>query len=69
MILGSDLEEQYAPFLAEFRDRLIHGKSLAFQLESGAGQWTFWSIIAYYLASPWNLLSVLVPQKVSGGIL
>ena len=62
MILGSDLKEQYAPFLAEFRDRLIHGKSLLFSWNLGLGM-NFWSIIAYYLASPWNLLSVLVPQK------
>ncbi|MGN9171728.1 YfhO family protein [Lachnospiraceae bacterium HCP1S3_A8] len=62
MILGSDLKEQYAPFLAEFRDRMIYGKSLFFSWNLGLGM-NFWSIIAYYLASPWNLLSVLVPQK------
>lgn len=62
MILGSDLKEQYAPFLAEFRDRMFYGKSLFFSWNLGLGM-DFWSIIAYYLASPWNLLSVLVPQK------
>lgn len=62
MILGSDLKEQYAPFLAEFRDRLIRGKSLFFSWNLGLGM-NFWAIIVYYLASPWNLLSVLVPQN------
>ncbi len=60
-IFGSDLYHQYGPFLAEYRHKLLTGESLFYTWNMGMGM-NFWTLLAYYLASPTNLLSVLVPQ-------
>ena len=62
-MLYSDLREQYYPFFQEFQARLTNGESLLWSWNGGFGT-DFWSLIAYYVASPLNLLSVFFPSFV-----
>lgn len=57
-----DMYHQYIPFLSELQYKLQEGGSL-FYTWNGAGGSNFWNLIAYYGASPLNLLLVLFPQK------
>lgn len=61
MYLRSDMYHQYAPFHKELWRKLAEGGSLAYSWDIGMGV-NFISIIAYYLASPTNLLLLLVPE-------
>ena len=58
----SDAEEQYINFLAYFRTILLGQNNLdyAFSFSVGGG---FFSLAAYYLFSPFNLLVVLFPAE------
>ena len=68
MILTVDLYHQYAPFLAEFRHKILSGDSLFFSWNIGLGT-NFWSIFANYESSPLNFLILLFPAKyLSDGI-
>jgi uncharacterized membrane protein YfhO len=68
MILTVDLYHQYAPFVAELRDKILHGDSLLFSWNVGPGT-NFWAIFANYASSPLNLLMLLFPQQyLSDGI-
>ncbi|MDD2213890.1 MAG: YfhO family protein [Oscillospiraceae bacterium] len=58
--LTIDLYHQYAPFLEELRDKLLGGQSLLYSWNGGLGV-NFYALIAYYLASPLNLLMLLFP--------
>ena len=60
-ILKTDMYHQYAPFFSEFREKLQHGGSLKFTWDLGLGV-NFIAIIAYYLASPFNLLIYFVNE-------
>lgn len=60
-ILYSDMYHQYYPFFVEFRRVLRSGGSLVYNWSLGLGV-DYLGLIAYYLASPLNLLSVLVPE-------
>lgn len=60
--LRTDLYHQYAPFFQELRTKLTSGGSLFYSWNIGGGT-NFWAVIAYYLASPFNILIVLCPQK------
>ncbi|MBQ9063853.1 MAG: YfhO family protein [Blautia sp.] len=60
-ILKVDLFHQYAPFLEEFRSRIVTGKSLVYSWETGLGK-DFLSQSAYYATSPLNLLYFLFPR-------
>ena len=60
-ILKVDLFHQYAPYLEEFRSRLITGKSMIYSWEGGLGK-DFLSQTAYYTTSPVNLLYFLFPR-------
>ncbi len=60
-ILKTDMYHQYAPFFSEFRDKLQNGGSLKFTWDLGLGV-NFIAIIAYYLASPFNLLIYFVDE-------
>ena len=60
-MLYSDMYHQYYPFFAEFRSALREGKGLLYTWSVGLGM-DYLGLIAYYLASPLNLLSVLVPE-------
>ena len=60
-MLYSDMYHQYYPFFAAFREALRSGESLLHSWSVGLGM-DYLGLIAYYLASPLNLLSVIVPQ-------
>ena len=58
----SDGLAQYIPFLVEMGDKIKNGGSLFFSWHAGNGI-NFWANIAYYLASPLNLLALLFPPE------
>ena len=60
-MLYSDMYHQYYPFFVAFRDALRSGDSLLYSWDVGMGM-DYLGLISYYLASPLNLLSVLVPE-------
>lgn len=61
-ILYSDMYHQYFPFFVEFRETLRSGDSLLYNWNLGMGL-DYLGLIAYYLASPLNLLSVFLPES------
>ena len=60
-ILYSDGYFQYFPFFKAFRQTLLSGQSLLHSWNVGLGM-DYLSLISYYLASPFYLLSVFVPE-------
>ena len=60
-MLYSDMYHQYYPFFVSYRRALLSGDSLLFNWDVGMGV-NYLGLIAYYLASPLNLLSVFVPD-------
>ena len=62
-MLYSDMYHQYYPFFVAFRDALRSGKGLMYTWSVGLGM-DYLGLIAYYLASPLNLLSVLIPESI-----
>ena len=60
-MLYSDMYHQYFPFFVAFRKALLSGESLLYSWNVGLGM-DYLGLISYYLASPLNLLSVLVPE-------
>ena len=60
-MLYSDMYHQYYPFFVAFRRALRSGESLLYSWNVGLGM-DYLGLISYYLASPLNLLSVLVPE-------
>ena len=60
-MLYSDMYHQYYPFFVSFRRALLQGESLLYNWDVGMGM-DYLGLISYYLASPLNLLSVLVPE-------
>ena len=61
-VLRVDLYHQYAPYIEELHSRILEGKSLIYSWEGGLGK-DFVSQMAYYTASPFNLLMFLFPEK------
>lgn len=61
-MLYSDMYHQYFPFFKAFRRALLSGDSLLYNWDVGLGL-DFLGLYSYYLASPLNLLSVLVPEN------
>lgn len=59
--LRSDMYHQYAPFHAAFLDKLQNGESLLYSWDIGMGV-NFIALYAYYLATPFNWLLLLLPQ-------
>ncbi|NLD20199.1 MAG: YfhO family protein [Clostridiales bacterium] len=57
-----DMYHQYVPFLSELQYKIQEGGSL-FYTWNGAGGSNFWNLIAYYGASPLNLILALFPKK------
>lgn len=57
-----DMYHQYVPFLGELQSKLQSGGCL-FYTWNGAGGSNFWNLLAYYGASPLNLILVLFPKK------
>lgn len=60
-MLYSDMYHQYYPFFVAFRKALLSGDSLLYSWNVGMGM-DYLGLISYYLASPLNLLSVLIPE-------
>ena len=60
-MLYSDMYHQYYPFFVEFRRAILSGDGLLYTWSVGMGM-DYLGLIAYYLASPLNLLSILVPE-------
>ncbi len=60
--LYSDAWHQYYPFFLNYREALRSGDSILYNWNLGMGM-DYLGLIAYYLASPLNLLSVIVPEK------
>ncbi len=63
-MLYSDMYHQYYPFFVAFRKALRSGDSLLYSWSVGMGM-EYLGLIAYYLASPLNLLSVLLPESLT----
>lgn len=63
-MLYSDMYHQYYPFFVAFRKALLSGDSLLYSWNVGMGM-DYLGLISYYLASPLNLLSVLVPESLT----
>ena len=61
-MLYSDMYHQYYPFFVAFRDALRSGEGLLHSWSVGLGM-DYLGLISYYLASPLNLLSVVVPEN------
>jgi len=61
-MLYSDMYHQYYPFFKAFRRALLSGDSLLYSWNVGLGM-DYLGLISYYLASPLNLLSILVPER------
>lgn len=61
-ILVTDLWHQYYPFFRVLYEKLREGGSLLYTWTSGMGT-NFLALMAYYAASPLNLLSVFVPME------
>lgn len=61
-MLTVDLFHQYAPFMSLMRRTILSGESLFFSFSGGLGM-NFYSLFAYYLASPLNLLLVIFPES------
>ncbi len=60
-MLYSDQFHQYYPFFCAFRQALRSGQSLLWNWSAGMGM-DYLGLISYYLASPLNIFSVLVPD-------
>ncbi len=60
--LHIDMYHQYFPFLVEFYHKLKNGESLFYSWNTGIGS-NFLALYVYYLASPFNWLCVLIPEK------
>lgn len=60
-MLYSDMYHQYFPFFKTFRAMLLSGDSLLYNWNIGMGL-DYLGLYSYYLASPLNFLSVLVPE-------
>lgn len=59
--LRTDLYHQYAPFLAQFAEKLQNGESLLYSWEVGLGS-NFITLLAYYLCSPFHILLYLISK-------
>lgn len=61
-ILVTDFWHQYYPYLRLLHEKLQTGGSMLYTWDSGMGS-NFLSIMAYYTASPLNLITILVPES------
>ncbi len=63
-MLYSDMWHQYYPFFRDFRSNLLNGDGLLYNWSIGMGL-DYLGLISYYLASPLNLLCLLVPESLT----
>ena len=61
-LLNSDAYHQYFPFFKAFRANILSGKSLIYCWDIGMGI-DYLGLYAYYLGSPLNWLSILIPES------
>ncbi|MEE1077134.1 MAG: YfhO family protein [Acutalibacteraceae bacterium] len=61
-ILVTDFWQQYYPFFCNFHEKLREGSSMLWSWGAGLGT-NYIALIAYYLASPLNLLLFFVPAE------
>ncbi|MCR4587712.1 MAG: YfhO family protein [Lachnospiraceae bacterium] len=61
-ILRSDLYNQYVPFFRSFIRKIHGGENLSFDWSLGLGS-NYFSMLAYYLASPFNYFVFLFPTQ------
>lgn len=61
-LLYSDCYHQYYPFFLEFRRALRSGESLLYNWSVGMGM-DYVGLAAYYLASPLNLVTAVLPES------
>ena len=61
-MLYSDMYHQYYPFFVNFRANLLSGDGVLYNWDIGMGL-DYLGLISYYLASPLNLLSLLIPES------
>ena len=61
-MLYSDAYHQYYPFFVAFRRALLSGESLLYSWNVGLGM-DYLGLIAYYLASPLYLISIVIPES------
>lgn len=61
-VMYSDCKQQYLPFLKEFQSKLQNGESMLYSWRNGFGT-NFIAMIGYYIASPLNLLTLIVPAE------
>lgn len=61
-MLQVDMYHQYCPFFTELMDKLKSGQSLFYSFHIGLGA-DFVSLLAYYLASPLNVLLLFCPAN------
>lgn len=59
--LRTDMYHQYAPFFAQFAEKLQNGGSLLYSWEVGLGS-NFLTLFAYYLSSPFQLFLVFLSK-------
>ncbi len=64
MYLRSDCYHQYTPYLEILQNKLRGGGSLFYTWEIGSGM-NFLAIAAYYLSSPFNLLTIIWPGNMA----
>ncbi len=57
-----DSYHQYVPFFSELQYKWKHFDSLFYSWHGGLGM-NFWAVIAYYLASPLNVLLLVFPKS------
>lgn len=60
--LRIDMYHQYFPFMVEFYHKVRHGEGLWYSWNAGLGA-NFLALYVYYLASPFNWLVLLFPEK------
>ncbi len=60
--LTGDLYHQYIPFLQSLIDKVQAGENLSYSWNVGLGS-NYLAMFVYYLASPFNILALLLPEQ------
>ena len=60
--LTGDLYHQYIPFLQSLIDKVQAGENLSYSWNVGVGS-NYLAMFVYYLSSPFNILTLLIPEQ------
>lgn len=60
--LTGDLYHQYIPFLQSFIDKVQAGENLSYSWNVGVGS-NYLAMFVYYLSSPFNILTLMIPEQ------